>query len=195
MKNLLVCAVALGLFGLGCGDSGSSSAGANGGGGEGGEGAGVTDGGGGNGGNAIGGNGGDGGNGPGPGPGGAGGEGGTGGGVVVECNPVTNDGCDSAAGEACDATADGFVCFPAPNDVALCGECSNSAGPFCEAGSTCVGAEGTQCVKYCCDDGDCGSGVCDTGGGLVGVCVVAAGGTEPACDAPAVAPSNGSCLN
>jgi hypothetical protein len=88
------------------------------------------------------------------------------------CNPVTNDPCDSAAGEACDHSANGFVCFPAPNDVVQCEMCDESAGPFCEAGHTCL-SDGA-CAAYCCDDGDCGTGKCDKTilmDPQVGVCV------------------------
>jgi len=92
------------------------------------------------------------------------------------CNPVTNEGCDAAAGEACDFTGDGFGCFPAPNDTPACGECSNADGPFCEATLTCSSdADGnTGCTHYCCDDGDCGAnGACDKANHTdgVGICL------------------------
>jgi hypothetical protein len=75
------------------------------------------------------------------------------------CNPVTNEPCNTAAGEACDLGQNGFACFPAPNDTSLCDSCDNMAGPFCVAGAHC-GSDNT-CAHYCCDDGDCGTGTCD----------------------------------
>ena len=98
----------------------------------------------------------------------------------------------AARGEACDASADGFVCFPAPNDTELCGTCSNANGPFCLAGSTCLE---DKCAHYCCDDGDCGTGTCDKallGDPNVGVCVDDMGAA--ACDAPVMSPSGGTCF-
>lgn len=112
----------------------------------------------------------------------------------AQCNPITNDMCDSAAGEACDLSQNGYGCFPAPNDVKICGTCDNMKGPFCEAGNHCIG---TQCAHYCCDDGDCGTGTCNKDilkDPMVGVCVDKADATKPACDAPAVSPSKGSCF-
>jgi len=125
---------------------------------------------------------------------------GSGGGAwTAECNPVTNAGCKT--GEACDASKDNkFVCFPAPNDSGLCVACDNESGPFCQGGYGCSASNG--CAKYCCDDGDCGSGKCVKegqdgplwGGIGVGVCLDAMNTGKAACDAPAVAPSNGSCI-
>ncbi len=89
------------------------------------------------------------------------------------CNPVTNAGCDAAAGEACDFGADGFECYPAPNTLMLCEDCT-AGDNFCSGGMTCGGA---TCAKFCCDDGDCSAGgTCDleAGGGTVGICIVAA---------------------
>jgi hypothetical protein len=92
----------------------------------------------------------------------------------VSCNPVTNEGCDSAGGEACDHSSSGFSCFPAPNDVVQCDVCDEMNGPFCEAGHTCL-PDGA-CAAYCCDDGDCGTGKCDKtllmADPAIGVCVV-----------------------
>ena len=76
------------------------------------------------------------------------------------CNPITNEGCDTDAGEACDHTATGFGCFPAPNDTPICEACDNQDGPFCEAGHTCL-PDGS-CGAFCCDNADCGTGKCDT---------------------------------
>jgi hypothetical protein len=81
--------------------------------------------------------------------------------VPPSCNPITNEGCSTDTGEACDHTPDGFGCFPAPNDTPICEACDNQAGPFCEAGHTCLPDGG--CAAFCCDDGDCGAnGKCDT---------------------------------
>ena len=107
-------------------------------------------------------------------------------GGAIACNPVTNSPCDTAGGEACDDNGSGFQCFPPPNDVALCGACSAASGPWCMAGSTCVGNTGTQCAKYCCDDTDCGPGTCFKNDGTndvfpaavgLGVCVEGGGGS------------------
>jgi hypothetical protein len=113
------------------------------------------------------------------------------------CNPISNEGCDSAAGQACDlASSGGYQCFDPPNDVALCGTCSNMNGPFCAAGTHCLeDAAGGTCAHYCCDDGDCGTGTCNKDIIMdpnVGVCIDAA--MKAACDAPVMSPSNGSCV-
>ena len=57
---------------------------------------------------------------------------------------------------------------------------------------------GGKCARYCCNDGDCGGGKCDmsTVSQGVGLCVTTApdAGVNPACNAPAMAPSMGSCF-
>ena len=117
------------------------------------------------------------------------------------CNPVNNQGCDTANGEACDLSNSGdFICFGPPNDGTLCGACNNNNGPFCKPGLHCL-ADIAKCVHYCCDDGDCGAGGhCDKTLLSVsmgtGLCVGAAGDAgapTPACEAPVSAPSNGAC--
>lgn len=110
-----------------------------------------------------------------------------------ECNPITNEGCDTAAGEACDF-GQSLTCYPAPNDVALCGACDAAMGPFCQAGSTC--ALNNQCTKFCCTDADCGTGKCDLTltGDVFGLCTLANDNMMPSCDAPAMAPSMGTCF-
>jgi len=50
---------------------------------------------------------------------------------------------------------DGFICFPPPNDAAICQPCDNANGPWCQGTMTCISGEGL-CRRYCCDDGDCG---------------------------------------
>jgi hypothetical protein len=79
-------------------------------------------------------------------------------GGAVECNPVTNAGCN--ANEGCDSTENGgFTCFTEEEGStgALCEPCDFDAGLFCRGTLTCGG---TQCVRYCCSDGDCGSATC-----------------------------------
>lgn len=96
-------------------------------------------------------------------------------GAADECNPVSGEPCDTANESACDLSGNGnYVCFGPPNDSPACGECDNSAGPFCEPGYTCL--DDNTCGKYCCGDEDCGTGVCSftepqmfPGG--VGVCI------------------------
>jgi hypothetical protein len=119
--------------------------------------------------------------------------------VPSACNPVTNEGCINH--KACDLAENAtYQCFSGNNVVALCGTCDD-ASQFCKPGLRCrhqvAGDKLGQCARYCCDDGDCGSGKCDktnlTEG--VGYCVAMgdAGPTGPACDAPSVAPSGGGC--
>jgi hypothetical protein len=123
------------------------------------------------------------------------------------CNPVTNAGC--AAGDACDFTQDQnmqttFKCYPPPppNTVMVCGACDDM-NTACQGGATCLipsGAMMGKCGKYCCADGDCGTGVCNKGSTPfgVGICLTAAsvdaGMADPSCDAPAVSPSMGTCV-
>jgi hypothetical protein len=96
-------------------------------------------------------------------------------GTNFTCNPVNNQGCDGGAGETCDFSDQGFVCFPAPNDVPLCGNCDNMNGPFCKPTMHCVEEDGggTGCGRWCCDDTDCTGGHCDTTylGQAPGICV------------------------
>ena len=96
-------------------------------------------------------------------------------GVDGPCNPISNEACDTAGGYACDRnTEGGYECFGPPNAVTLCEPCGPQA--FCLPTLTCLESpDGTgRCAKFCCDDGDCGSGVCDLAalGDGVGVCVV-----------------------
>ena len=90
---------------------------------------------------------------------GAGGGGGGGGGEPgIECNPVTNEPCDTAAGEACDfAGPNAFACYGG-NEASLCEACDQE-NVFCFGTMTCD-TEAGLCTKYCCSDGDCGTGTC-----------------------------------
>ena len=96
-------------------------------------------------------------------------------GGVIECNPVTNAGCDAAKGEACDFKDKGYHCYAGPNANNLCAACGpkNNAGQ-CKGGSTCLPGPDGNCGKFCCTDGDCGAGKCekkDNLAGSVGYCV------------------------
>jgi len=82
---------------------------------------------------------------------------------LYQCNPVTNEGCDTVAGEACDDDLyGGFMCYPAPNDVPVGGACNIVDGPSCRSGAVCQGATDANpnglCAPYCCSDLDCSSG-------------------------------------
>lgn len=106
------------------------------------------------------------------------------------CNPVTNEPCDTASGEACDFGSYGYQCYAPPNTQGLCDPCGSADG-YCAGGLTCDGT----CAKFCCDDGDCGTGTCNkevTGDPAVGVCYDA--NMMPVCDAPLESPSGGSCV-
>jgi hypothetical protein len=95
---------------------------------------------------------------------------------AVECNPITGEPCDLAAGAVCDASYVGgalakFRCYGPPNTQTLCEPCGATAG-FCGVGLTCTAA-GT-CAKLCCTADDCGpNATCSTkaGGGFgAGIC-------------------------
>jgi hypothetical protein len=94
-----------------------------------------------------------------------------------QCNPVTNEGCDSAKDEACDDDEhDGFGCYPGPNAVMEGGECNDEEGPSCHGGFGCDTPESHPdgiCRRYCCADGDCGAKKCvaiDKDFGTLGFC-------------------------
>lgn len=88
------------------------------------------------------------------------------------CNPVTSEGCDTSLGEVCDRTSGGgFGCFVQGYSNLVCAGCG--ATGWCGVGGTCYGA---LCARYCCDDGDCGTGRCSFSAlagatGPVGICV------------------------
>jgi hypothetical protein len=97
-------------------------------------------------------------------------------GTTNKCNPVTNAGCNAAAGEACDFGGGGFKCYAPPpaNSAALCATCDVTNGPACQPTGTCVKtASGTGCARFCCTDVDCAPGKCDTSvtGHSAGICV------------------------
>jgi hypothetical protein len=82
------------------------------------------------------------------------------------CNPVTND-CPT--GETCYLA--GFedpMCGSGTGTETVCEACNEETGPYCNGGLTCVGANGTQCARFCCTDADCGGepGSCMTLGTL-----------------------------
>jgi hypothetical protein len=93
---------------------------------------------------------------------------------VIPCNPVTNAPCNTGNGEACEpgSGGTGYQCFVEPTDEGLCEMCDGSMF-FCQGGDVCLPDGG--CAKYCCDDGDCGSGYCDKtmlpGETTIGVCL------------------------
>ena len=123
--------------------------------------------------------------------------------AVDTCEPVVGTGCGSTA--SCEPFVPGvFGClFPLGTLIAkVCETCDLFVDPICGAGMHCF-AGTSQCARYCCDDADCGTGKCVLdqtaafGAPLlnnthVGICLTQ-DGASPACDAPEIAPSNGSC--
>jgi hypothetical protein len=102
-------------------------------------------------------------------------------GTGIECNPVTQSDC-TGANNACDYNVDsagnfiGFTCFPnMMYTVAACGSCdpTYNNGPYCDKGFTCLPIDQAgmvgRCARYCCTDGDCGSGKCTITQGDAGV--------------------------
>lgn len=89
---------------------------------------------------------------------------------LKSCNPLTNEGCDGAAGWACDLSTEGPQCFEPPNSQKLGESCNNSNGPFCEGGGHC---DKSVCAAFCCSSEDCAEGdECEAIGseGSLGVC-------------------------
>jgi len=79
-----------------------------------------------------------------------------------QCNPVTNSDC---ADLSCDTPDSGetFQCYSSTTHRSLCQPCDENT--FCVGGLACPAQQtgwpgGSQCARYCCDDGDCGSGKC-----------------------------------
>ena len=82
--------------------------------------------------------------------------------ATFSCNPVTNEGCVTRKGEACDDDEDGgYRCYPAPNEVKEGGECNDRDGPSCEARLACDngrnGGPNGICRRLCCSAEECGS--------------------------------------
>lgn len=124
-----------------------------------------------------------------------------------KCNPVTHAGCAND-GSSCDLTYPGFFyCYDGPAAPAkLCDPCDFHVEPFCGSGLRCHPASHT-CARYCCSDADCGTGRCELDPILafgaeiprpdnkVGICVNKDPMIlEPACDAPLVPMSDGTCF-
>ncbi len=107
-------------------------------------------------------------------------------GGAFACNPISNAGCP--AGKVCFSNFSDSTCYSlGPNPQISCGDCSIDG---CASGFACGGDE-PQCIKYCCDDGDCGSGRCEklmlgtpTPAGF-GVCVQSDSTWSPVPGAPA----------
>jgi len=64
---------------------------------------------------------------------------------LAECNPVTNDPCNTAGGGVCDVVytngeLNGFKCYQPPNNQGVCDSCVGSNGPFCKGANTCFTA-------------------------------------------------------
>lgn len=81
-------------------------------------------------------------------------------GMGFVCNPVTNEGCDASAGEACEYGIDEyFTCYPPPNDVEEGGACDWEQGPFCAATLSCdfddPDSPSGVCRRHCCTNDDC----------------------------------------
>jgi len=123
--------------------------------------------------------------------------------AAPSCNPVTGTGCNAATGEACDYGQTGYQCYapPPPNTAALCASCGPSQ--WCASEMTCLYTNSAQtllkCVRYCCNDADCGgvAGSCAANyfGDGVGICATDNGSyVTPKCSGiPASPPSMGTC--
>lgn len=94
---------------------------------------------------------------------------------TIGCNPVTNEGCNTAAGQACDLGQNsqgqpGLGCFDPPNDAQPGAACNNETGPFCVPTHNC---SENVCKRFCCSSTDCNGGTCtalDPNLGTLGVC-------------------------
>jgi hypothetical protein len=76
----------------------------------------------------------------------------------VRCDPRSNAGCDTAAGQVCEigqnaSKAYTLECFPPPNTQKLGEACSRKSGPYCGPTLHCA-LDGT-CRHFCCSDADC----------------------------------------
>ena len=92
------------------------------------------------------------------------------------CNPVTNEGCDTAADEACDFTKSGLECWKENNTEPRGATCAGTSTKYCIPTYTCDGSvDGSAgvCHKFCCSNADCGGGTCkpfDANLGALGAC-------------------------
>lgn len=92
------------------------------------------------------------------------------------CNPVTNEGCDTAAHEACDFTKSGLECWKENNTEPRGATCAGTSTKYCIPTYTCDGSvDGSVgvCHKFCCSNADCGGGTCkpfDPNLGTLGAC-------------------------
>jgi hypothetical protein len=81
---------------------------------------------------------------------------------VADCNPVTNEPCDTAAAAACDFSDVGVTCYGEGNTAQPGAPCDTGAGEFCVPMYHCDGATQSNpvgvCKKFCCANTDCGSG-------------------------------------
>lgn len=77
----------------------------------------------------------------------------------LQCNPLTNAGCDRSKDEACDDDDHGgYGCYPGPNSVKEGGKCDDDDG--CQGGLGCDMDDGDDegvCARFCCSDSDCGT--------------------------------------
>jgi hypothetical protein len=96
-------------------------------------------------------------------------------GKKLQCNPLTNAGCDGAKGEACDDDEHGgFGCYPGPNSVKEGAACNDDDG--CTPGFGCDADDGEDegvCERFCCTNAECGSKKCvtiDKAFGSLGFC-------------------------
>ncbi|HNS97622.1 MAG TPA: trypsin-like serine protease [Polyangiaceae bacterium] len=75
--------------------------------------------------------------------------------LTSRCHPMTNEGCDSSAGEACKVTNGAMTCQKASNDVQEGGLCDQTSR-FCAVGLHCGST--FRCQRVCCSDADCPQG-------------------------------------
>jgi hypothetical protein len=66
--------------------------------------------------------------------------------------------CDLAPREPRPGTATQFACFVSEGARHVCSDCGVVEGP-CHFGLTCANS---KCMRFCCDDADCGADRCDT---------------------------------
>jgi hypothetical protein len=75
-------------------------------------------------------------------------------GKKLQCNPLTNAGCDRAKDEGCDDDDHGgFGCYAGPNTVKEGGKCDDDDG--CQGGLGCDTDDGDDegvCRRFCCTD-------------------------------------------